>query len=592
MEFLKFPAQPHRPNIAGTLHVAAGGHPLAAQAALSVLDAGGNAVDAAVAGGLVLNVVESTMTGIGGVAPIVVYRRATREVFTISGLGWWPKAASCEFFQTRHGGRIPLGVLQSVIPSAMDAWLTALERFGTLSFADVSSEAIRLARDGFVMYPMMTERGEHHAKITRQWPSNAAIYLPGGTVPQPGDLFVQSDLARTLQHLADEERSHAGAGRAGAIDAVRAAFYRGDLAAAIVRHQKDNGGLMTADDLASFRVGDEPPVRTRFRNWTVYGCGPWCQGPMLLQALNIADGIDLKALGHNSAGYLHTVTEIIKLAAADRDAFYGDPRFVDVPLDTLLSPDYAAERRKLIDPRKAAPDMPPAGRILGFSRQARAPHPLAASGTGNATGMPGHPDRVDTSYICVVDREGNAVSATPSDGAASAEIVPGTGFSVSPRGRQSWVDPNHAACVAPGKRPRLTPNPAFAVRDDGLIMPFGTPGGDTQVQVMLQVFLNIAAFGMDPQSAVEAPRIATHSFPSTTDPHVSHPASLYLEGRMDKRLGDTLGALGHQITWWPERGPAYVSQDINAACAIVCDPETGVKVGAADPRRPAYAAGR
>ncbi len=184
------------------------------------------------------------------------------------------------------------------------------------------------------------------------------------------------------------------------------------------------------------------------------------------------------------------------------------------------------------------------------------------------------------------------VVAAASDGAASAQVVPGTGIATSPRGRQSWTDPDHAACIAPGKRPRLTPNPAFAVRDDGLIMPFGTPGGDTQVQVMLQVFLNIFVFAMDPQAAVEAPRVATHSFPSTTDPHPCEPASLYLEGRMDKGLAPSLAALGHRIEWWPERGPAYISQDINGACAILCDPETGVKVAAADPRRPAYALGR
>ena len=586
-EFLASKEQPYRPAVAGTHHAVAAGHYLAAQAGMQILEAGGNAVDAAVAGGLALNVVESTMTGIAGVAPIMVYMAETREVLTISGLGWWPKAASCAFFNTHHGGAIPLGVLQTVVPSALDAWLTALERFGTMSFAEVSAEATRLASEGFVMYPLMAERIEHFSKNTRQWPSNAEIYLPGGDAPQPGDLFRQGDLGRTLRFLADEEGAHSGKGRAVGLGAVREAFYRGDIAARIIDHQKENGGLLTAEDLAEFRVEIEPSVATKFHDTVVHECGPWCQGPMLLQALNLVEGIDLRGLGHNSAAYIHTVIEAIKLAAADRDAYYGDPRFVDVPMEALLSKDYAAERRRLIRAEEAWPDMPPAGSIAGHQGAAK-----RAPASGEPTALPGHPDRVDTSYICVVDRHGNAVSATPSDGAASAQVVPGTGFASSPRGRQSWTDPDHAACIAPGKRPRLTPNPAFAVRDDGLIMPFGTPGGDTQVQVMLQVFLNIFVFAMDPQLAVEVPRVATHSFPSTTDPHPSHPGSLYLEGRMDQGLAESLAALGHQIEWWPERGPAYVSQDINGACAILSDPETGVKVGAADPRRPAYALAR
>ncbi|MDP6884648.1 MAG: gamma-glutamyltransferase, partial [Rhodospirillales bacterium] len=482
-EFFTSKDQPYRPAVVGTRHSVSAGHYLAAQAAMQILEAGGNAVDAAVAGGLALNVVESTMTGIAGVAPIMVYMAEAREAVTISGLGWWPKAASCEFFNTHHGGTIPLGVLQSVVPGALDAWVTALERFGTMSFADVSAEATRLARDGFVMYPLMAERIEHFSKNTRKWPSNAEIYLPGGEAPQPGDLFVQSDLGRTLQFLADEEGAHSGKGRAAGLDAVRHAFYQGDIAASIIRHQSENGGLMTAEDLAGFRVEIEPSLWTRFHDTVVHECGPWCQGPMLLQALNLVEGIDLRGLGHNSAAYIHTLVEAIKLAAADRDAYYGDPRFVDVPMEALLSKDYAAGRQAMIRPNKAWPDMPPAGVIA--DRQGSAKRTPAAD--EQTFDLLGHPDRVDTSYICVVDCHGNAVSATPSDGAASAQVVPGTGIATSPRGRQSWTDPDHAACIAPGKRPRLTPNPAFAVRDDGLIMPFGTPGGDTQVQVMLQV---------------------------------------------------------------------------------------------------------
>ena len=568
---------PSRPNIMGRRHVVAAGHFLAAQSGLQILEAGGNAVDAGVATGLATNVLEPVYTCLAGVAPIIIYLADTNEVVTISGLGTWPKAASCEYFQRNFGGAIPNGIPRSVVPAALDAWVTALEKYGTMTFGQVAAFATRLAGEGFAVDPHMNYMLTGVVETLRNWPSSQELYLPNGHPPEVGELFVQPDLARTLQFLADEEAAHGKGDRLAGLRAARDAFYRGDIAAAIVEFHRQHDGLLTAEDMAGFRVGIEPPVRTRFDGVDVYGCGPWCQGPMLLQALNLLDGEALRRHGHNSTPYVHTLTEAIKLAAADREAYYGDPRFVDVPMAELLSEKYAKGRRQMIRADEAWPDMPPAGEI-GRS----------AAWVGGVAGAPAggyQESALDTSYLCVMDERGNAFSATPSDGLTMAPVVPGLGCASSGRGSSSWTDPNHPSSVAPGKRPRLTCNPALAI-GKGSIMPFGTPGGDVQTQAMLQVFLNIFVFGMDPQSAVEAPRFATYSFPSSFEPHESHPGRLNLEAAIDGETGEALAGLGHKVEWWPER--LYLAGSV---CAIRGDTDTGTLWGAADPRRSAYAVG-
>ena len=553
-----------RPTIMGMRHLCASCHYLASTAAFEILEAGGNAVDAGVCAGLVLGVVESAYVSIGGVAPIAIYLADSGEVVTISGLGTWPRAASCEYFQRHHDGALPKGILRTVVPSALDAWVTALSRYGTMSFREVAAAAIRFARDGFVMYQLMADTLAATADDIASWPANAAIYLPNGAPPELGQRFVQSDLGRSLQYLADEESAAEVHGRVGALQAARDAFYRGDIAATIAEYHAKNGGLLSREDMAEFHVDVEPALRSRFRDIDLYACGPWCQGPMLLEQLGILDGIDLHGLCHNSAGYVHVLTEAIKLAAADREAYFGDPKFVNVPLKMLLSPDYAAQRRALIDPSCAAPD----------SAQAES----AAS------------IYLDTSYVAVVDRHGNAFSATPSDGVTSGPIVPGTGLLISPRGAQSWTDPRHPSAIMPGKRPRLTPNPAIAIRAGEFVMPFGTPGHDTQTQVMLQTLLNIVVFGMDLQQAVEAPRFSSLSFPSSAWPHADQPGRLLLEPEIESRIGSALTAMGHRAEIWPQTGPDYFT-NVSCACAIMVETKTGVLKGAADPRRPGYAIG-
>jgi gamma-glutamyltranspeptidase/glutathione hydrolase len=566
----------HRPAIAVTRHAIAAGHYLAATAGFDILQAGGNAVDAGVAAGIALGVVQSDLVNVAGVAPIMICLADRREVVTIAGLGTWPKALDPELFMREHGGKIPIGVLRTVVPAAPDAWITALKRYGTMSFGEVATAATRLARDGFPMYPLMAASLEKHAERHAGWPSSAAVYLPNGQVPQTGDIFRQTDLGASLQYMADEEKAAASRSREAGLEAARDAFYRGDIAKQIVAFMKEQGGLLSAEDLAEYHSPVGPAERRQFGDLEVFTCGAWCQGPVLLQTLALLEGTDLKALGHNSADYVHHLAEALKLAFADREAYYTDPAVGQVPLPTLISSEYAAERKKLIDPQKAWPEMPPAGDLgaaIGFgSPKPSAPNPFPEP---------------DTSYVCVADRWGNLFSATPSDGSYGSPVVPGAGVIPSSRGSQSRPDPKHPAGVAPGKRPRLTPNPALAIKGNGAqFFPFGTPGGDVQSQAMLQVLLNVFVNGQDVQSAIENPRFASYSYPSSFAPYDYYPGRLNIEGRFPEAVTAELARRGHQVERWPDW--IWLA---GAVCGILADKERGVMQAGADPRRAAYALG-
>jgi gamma-glutamyltranspeptidase/glutathione hydrolase len=567
----------HRPTIAVTRHAIAAGHYLAATAGFAILEAGGNAIDAGCAAGIALGVLQSDLVDVAGVAPIMIYLAEKREVVTIAGLGAWPRALDPELFMREHGGKIPKGVLRTVVPAAPDAWITALKRWGTMSFGAVAAAAIRLAHDGFPMYPLMEASLKRHEADHRGWPSSAAIFLPNGRVPEAGDIFRQTDLAASLQYMADEERAAAGRGREAGLDAAHDAFYRGDIAKKIVAFMKEQGGLLSAEDLAGYHSPVGPPERRRFGDLEVFTCGAWCQGPVLLQTLALLEGTDLAGLGHNSADYVHRLTEALKLAFADREAYYGDPALVEVPLASLISAEYAAERRKLIRPDRAWPEMPPPGDL---GRQ-------AGRGFGDFPRPSGDPNpEPDTSYVCVADRWGNLFSATPSDGSYGSPVVPGTGLIPSNRGSQSRPDPRHPAGVGPGKRPRLTPNPALAIKGGDHFMPFGTPGGDVQSQAMLQVLLNRFVFGQEVQSAIESPRFASYSYPSSFAPYDYYPGRLAIEARIPEAVIAELQRRGHEIQRWPD----WI-WTAGAVCAIDVDKKRGVIEAGADPRRAAYALG-
>ena len=388
---------PLQPMITAARHMISAGHYLATQAGHAVLEAGGNAVDAGVAAGIALGVVHSDQVQCSGVAPMIIYLAERDEAVVISGLGGWPRAARLEAFLGEHGGVIPLGILRTVVPAAPDAWILALERYGTMSFGDVAGAAIRYAREGFTMHPVMAHYIAKNAETYRRWPDNAAIYLPQGRPPREGELFVQADLARSLQFMVDEERAASRGGRIAGLRAARDAFYRGDLAAAMVRYHAEHGGWLTARDLEDYHSEIERPLSTLFRGVEVLSCGPWCQGPVLLQMLSLLAADDLAALGHNTPAYVHLVAEVMKLCFADRERYYGDPRFVHVPMDALLAPSYAAERRRLVRPETAWAEMPPAGDVPGFDRPAarRADRCRPRRSAEASPTLPG-----DTSYVC------------------------------------------------------------------------------------------------------------------------------------------------------------------------------------------------
>src|SRR5262245_16744394 len=535
----------YRPTIMGTNGMVASGHYLATLAGERILARGGNAIDAGIAAGLCLTVLHIDMVNLAGVAPIIVYLAEEDRVLTISGLGRWPRAASVQYFKEHCGGKIPQGVLRCITPGSPDAWITALERYGTLSLAEVMEEALRLAAEGFPMHPFMASNLRDAVGQFTRWPSSAAVLMPNGRLPEPGEIFAQPDLARTIRRLLDAEAGAAGSGRQAGLRAARDRFYRGDIAREIAAFYESEGGLLTYDDLAAFHVQVEEPVRARYRDYEVFTCGPWCQGPVLAQVLTLLEPYDLAALGHNSPAYFHLIAEALKLVFADRECYYGDPEHVDVPMAALLAPAYAEARRRLIDPARAHAGMPPAG-------DPRGGHAAAAPWRHVVPAEPAGVETLDTTYVCAVDRRGNIFSATPSDGCLSAPVTPGTGLGVSSRGSQSWAVEGHASSVAPGKRPRLTPCPAIVFRRGKPFMPLGTPGGDVQCQAMLQVFLNIAVFGMDAQAAIEAPRFATYSYPGSFEPHDYHPDELRIERRLAAHLGDALAGRGHRVVTWPD----------------------------------------
>lgn len=570
-----------RPTIRGTNYMVSAGHYAATLAASRILDAGGNAIDAGVAAGMCLNIVQPDLTNLGGVAPILISSAKTGRVTTLSGLGMWPKRASVEYFTENHGGRIPRGIMRTVVPAAIGAWLTALEKYGTKTFTEVAAPAVELARNGFqvttVMNDSLNESGA--LKAIREWPSTAKIYLDSNGRPyEVGTLQKQEDAARFLERLAAAERG--AVTREVGIRAAYDLFYKGEIAQQIAEFARSLGGWMTVEDLASFEVEEEDALKVEYRGYEIYGCGPWCQGPLVLQVMNILEGYDFSKIEHGSSEFYHLVLEALKAAFADRDRYYGDPRFVDVPVAGLLSKEYAASWRDRISTNKASPGMPVPGNAWEFDAR-----PDPGSSWTFPTPEPGW-DEPDTSYVCVVDRDGNAFSATPSDGVVGAPIVDGLGIIMSGRGGQSWLDPNHPAALAPGKRPRLTPNPGLVKKGDEFLMPYGTPGLDVQPQAMAQFLVGMLDYGFDIQDAIERPRVATYSYPGSSDPHPYRPGLVKAESRIPPEVIDRLRTLGHKVEPWPEW-----SGIAGSLSAVACDRTAGTLAGGADPRRVAYAIG-
>jgi gamma-glutamyltranspeptidase/glutathione hydrolase len=562
-----------RPPIRGKRHMAVSGHSLATHAAMRMLDRGGNAVDAGVAGAMCLAVLQPDMVSFAGVAPLLIHHAPSGRTLAVTGLGPWPAAAGTDYFLQNHRGAVPDGLLRTVVPGAPDALLLALREFGTLRFADIAADALDLAQNGFPMHQFLRNGILEAENAYRAYPENSAVFLPGGEAPQVGEIFVQKDLATTLRAMLQAE-AQSGKDRASGVQAARDVLYTGTIGKKIAQFHAEHGGLLTLADLAGFSSALEEPLSFSFGRYTVLTHNAWCQGPVLPMTLNILGGIDLKSMGHNSPLYIHTIAEALKLAFADRERLFGDPRFVDVPIRGLLSPAYGGQRRARISDA-AWTLMPPSDDPFAAEGRLSPPsfHPDSdPENVGNGAYTP------DTSYICVTDQWGSFFSATPSDMSFDTPLIPGTGLAVSSRGSQSWAVPGHPSCIEGGKRPRLTPTGCLILREGKPWMILGTPGGDVQCQTNLQVLFNVLLFGMDPQEAVEAPRFAAFCFPDSFYPHAYNKGILRLEARISRDTAAALSAFGHRVRLWPDW-----SWKAGGACLIVRD--GAIMTGGADPRR-------
>ena len=507
-------------------------HWLASAAGMAVLERGGNAFDAAVATGLTLQVVDPHLNGPGGDLPIVLWSAERGEPLVVCAQGTAPAAATIERYRELGHELVPgTGLLAACIPGAFDGWMLLLRDFGTLELEDVLGYAIGYAEDGFPVVPGITATIEHSQELLAGWPASAALYLPA---PDPGTLFRNPELAATYRRILAE--SHGVPTREARIDRARAVFYEGFVAEAIDSFSAENGGLLTGGDLAAWQATLERPVTYGYHGYTVCKTGAWGQGPVFLQQLALLAEFDLAEAGLGTADYVHTVVECAKLAFADREAFYGDPGFVDVPLERLLSADYNDERRRLVGADASAELRPGGGRL---------PTLIEAATTVGA----GEPTRGDTVHLDVADRFGNLVSATPSGGwLQSSPVIPGLGWPLGTRAQMFWLEPDLPSSLAPGKRPRTTLSPSIALRDGEPYLAFGTPGGDQQDQWSLNTFLAHVHFDLDLQAAIDAPGFHTDHFPSSFFPRQSEPASLTVESRLGTDAIADLGSRGHDVT--------------------------------------------
>ncbi len=606
-----------RPEIVGTFGVVASTHWLASQTAMGILEKGGNAFDAAVAGGFVLQVVEPHLNGPGGEAPIMIWSEKEQRMRVICGQGPAPALATPEYFRERGMELVPgIGLLPATVPGAFSAWLTMLRDYGTMTLAEVLAPAIGYARDGFVLLPRVVQAILAVESLFRsEWKSSAEVWLPEGRVPAPGKLFQSPAMADTYARLLKEAVTQGAGDRVRTIDAALDVFYRGFIAKEIDRFYTDeavrdttgnrNTGLLRYDDMAQWQAGYEAPVTVDFGRYTVAKCGPWSQGPMLLQQLSILKHAGLEHVAPDSPEFVHRVAEATKLAMADRMAWYGDPLFVDVPIAELLSDEYGRTRfdrigelsAKLLDAGQ------PGGRASLLPDLEAAARTLAISDTRFGVGEPTFAalppvsewaEREvfigDTCHIDVIDREGNMVSATPSGGwLSSSPAIPALGFSLGTRLQMTWLDDGVPGQLQPRKRPTTTLSPSMALRDGKPYMVFGTPGGDQQDQWSVEFFLRHALYGMNLQEAIECPAWHIDHFPISFWPRSLRLNQITLESRFPQATIDALRAAGHDVKVGPEWSEGRLS---------ACTREPGLNGGlllraAANPRgMQGYAVGR
>jgi len=560
--------------VRGTEYAATSMMPQATLAAEHVLRSGGNAFDAIVAGQAVLGVVQPNMNGMGSDAVLLVYDAKAKKAWSINAEGTAPKLATIDWYKKNKDGKIPTNdsLLSGTVPGVVDAWYILLSRWGTKTFGELLAPAIEMAEKG------MPVTRSFNSPALMKWPSSAATYRPpNGTRWNDNEVFKNPDLARTFRRLVEAEKA-AGGNREAGLKAARDRFYKGDIAREMAKFSEENGGLFRYEDFASYTAKVEDPVSTTYRGYTVYKNASSSQGPAELFALNILEGFDLKKMGHNSADYIHTSVEALKLAMADRDTYLGDMDFIKIPYQGLLSKEYAAARRKMIDPAKSSLDFRP-GDVQPFMPSwPTDTRPRDVNLRGNAD------HEGDTSYIATVDHDRNMISFTPSLHSAfgTKVVIAGLGFIFNCRGDYYSLVPGHANALEPGKRPRSTLQGTLVMKDGKPYMVTGSPGADDQVMRTMQTLLNMIDFGMNMQQAIEAARWSTRSFPASPFPHTMYPGDLALESRIPDAVKTELEKRGHKVTM---RGP----WSLNDSAGIVIDPVTGTVSAAADPRTSALA---
>jgi gamma-glutamyltranspeptidase/glutathione hydrolase len=550
---------------------------------------------------LCLTILEPHLVGVAGESPILMYSAEEEKVVAVNGQGPAPKAATMDWFK-EHGYDLipPDGFLPAVVPSAFDTWVKTLDKFGTMALEEVLEPAIELAGKGFPIYPelrrSLAEPNQQVGYSTndsnvksrqlsvaerflKEWRSSAETYLVDGQVPPVGRVIRNPDWARTFEEVAKVEKKARKNGREAGLQAARDYFYSGPIAQKIIKfmqrflcrdvYGQEHHGLLSLEDLAEYNARFEEPATVKYGAYDVYKCGPWTQGPVLLEHLNLLEGFDLRRMGHNTVDYLHTWVECAKLAFADREQYYADPDFVKVPLDRLLSKEYADHRRALVDPDHASMELRPGG---------TAPSKPKSENVGQSEG--------DTVHLEAVDKFGNMISATPSGGwISTSPVIPGLGFCMNTRAQMFHLDASHVERLEPRKKPSTTLSPSLVMKEEEPYLSFGTPGADQQDQWTLQFFLNHVDFGMDIQLALDAPTIHSTHFPGSFWPHAAHPGVMHAETGIPDEVILGLRRKGHKVIldepWSHGR-----------CLAIQYDVKTGLMSGGASPRgMKAYAIG-
>ena len=574
-----------RPVIYGTQGVISSGHYLTSMAGMRMMLDGGNAFDAIVAAGFAAAVTEPIASySLAAEGVFMLYHAKSGDLLSLSGQGTTPNRATVDWYRAQGHEEIPTGPgplahLSFTVPGVVAAFLSLLEKYGSKTVEEVLAPAINYAQSGIPNYEYMLERiGSDNTR--KQWqqypPGGTDIFYDNGDVPEPGSLLVQKGIAATLRALVEAEHAAEG-NRVDGVRAARKCFYTGEVGRIIAECSQRVGGILDVDSLADYEAKYETPIKTSFLGHEIHGQRTWTQGAVLMQALNILENFDMRAMGYNSTAYIHTVSQALNLAFADRQVYYGDPDFSDIPIDGLLSKDYARARASMIDPARAFAETPTPGNPWEYSSASGSPRVQDKEGQSEQNS-----DQSGTTHISVIDREGNMIAATPSGGSFSKSVFfPELGCALSTRMEMLNFQDGHPNRLEPGKRPRTTLINYIVSKDGVPVMTVGCPGGDHQAQANLQLILNSLLWGMNPQAAVEAPRFASNNVVNSFYPHSYYPGQLALEPQIPLTTRDQLAAKGHQIITAAGAGVGATISTRN--------PQTGVLASSADPRRACYA---